>query len=88
MSLTSRTSLPVEHSRPLSCEVIFRLAGQRQGTDHGWRTGTRDRALSKQACSRPIVSGHVGVKEIEILIRTLQIDKKILADEGEETADE
>jgi hypothetical protein len=41
--------------------------------------------LSKDASFRLIVSGRVGVKEIEILIKKLQIDKEILANENEET---
>ena len=39
--------------------------------------------LSKEFSFRLIVSGHVGVKEIEMLIKKLQIDKEILADEAE-----
>jgi hypothetical protein len=40
--------------------------------------------LSKDANFRLIVSGHVGVKEIERLIQKLQFDKEILADQDEE----
>jgi hypothetical protein len=36
--------------------------------------------LSKDASFRLIVSGHVGVKEIDILIKKPQIDKAILAE--------
>jgi hypothetical protein len=36
--------------------------------------------LSKNASFRLIVSGEVGVKEIERLIAKLQLDKEILAD--------
>lgn len=42
--------------------------------------------LTKYASFRLIVRGHVGVKEIERLIKKLEIDKEILADEGEEAA--
>ena len=42
--------------------------------------------LSNDASFRLIVRGHVGVKEIERLIKKLEIDKEILADEGEEAA--
>jgi hypothetical protein len=35
-----------------------------------------------------IVSGNIGVKEIERLIQKLEIDKEILADQDEETAPE
>jgi hypothetical protein len=42
--------------------------------------------LSKRASFRLIVSGPIGVKEIEMLIKKLQIDKEILADEGSEEA--
>ena len=45
--------------------------------------------LAKGTNFRLIVSGHVGVKEIEMLIKKLQLDKEILADEGEDaTSDE
>jgi hypothetical protein len=37
--------------------------------------------LSKDASFRLIVSGHIGVREIERLIKKLQFDKEILADE-------
>jgi hypothetical protein len=39
--------------------------------------------LSKDAGFRLIVHGTVGVKEIERLIRKLELDKDILADETE-----
>jgi hypothetical protein len=39
--------------------------------------------LSKDANFRLIVSGKVGEKEIDRLIRKLQLDKEILADAGE-----
>ena len=38
--------------------------------------------LSKDANFRLIVSGPIGVREIEMLIKKLQLDKEILADEG------
>ena len=47
--------------------------------------------LSKEASFRLIVNGRIGVKEIEMLIKKLQLDKEILADEeqsGEEAKDE
>jgi hypothetical protein len=46
--------------------------------------------LSKGANFRLIVSGRVGVKEIERLIQKLQIDKEILADQngGEDRTDD
>jgi hypothetical protein len=37
--------------------------------------------LSKDASFRLIVSGEVGVKEIERLIKKLELDKEILADQ-------
>ena len=37
--------------------------------------------LSKDASFRLIVSGQVGVKEIERLIQKLELDKEILADQ-------
>lgn len=40
--------------------------------------------LSKDASFRLIVSGPVGVREIERLIKKLEFDKEILADEGED----
>jgi hypothetical protein len=42
--------------------------------------------LSKDASFRLIVSGPVGVREIERLIKKLEFDKEILADETEEAA--
>jgi hypothetical protein len=40
--------------------------------------------LSKDASFRLIVSGPIGVREIERLIKKLEFDKEILADEGDE----
>jgi hypothetical protein len=40
--------------------------------------------LAKEASFRLIVTGNVGVKEIERLILKLEIDKEILADQDEE----
>jgi len=40
--------------------------------------------LSKETSFRVIVNGPVGVREIERLIKKLEFDKEILADEGEE----
>jgi hypothetical protein len=51
------------------------MAGERELT-----TGL----LSKDASFRLIVSGSVGVKEIERLIQKLQLDKEILADTGDD----
>jgi hypothetical protein len=51
------------------------MAGERELT-----TGL----LSKDANFRLIVSGPVGVKEIERLIRKLEFDKEILAEQGED----
>ena len=36
--------------------------------------------LSKDVSFRLIVSGHIGAKEIELLIKKLEIDKEILAE--------
>jgi hypothetical protein len=44
--------------------------------------------LAKSTNFRLIVSGHVGVKEIEMLIKKLHLDKEILADEGKSAAEE
>ncbi len=41
--------------------------------------------LSKEATFRLLVSGKIGVKEIERLIRKLELDKEILADSEDET---
>jgi hypothetical protein len=53
------------------------MAGERELT-----TGL----LAKDASFRLIVTGNIGVKEIERLIKKLELDKEILAeqDEGEE----
>jgi hypothetical protein len=50
------------------------MAGERELT-----TGL----LSKDANFRLIVSGPIGVREIERLIKKLEIDKEILAEQGE-----
>jgi hypothetical protein len=44
--------------------------------------------LSKDSSFRLIVSGPIGVREIERLIRKLELDKEILADESEAAPDE
>jgi hypothetical protein len=49
-----------------------------------WTTGL----LSKEISFRLIVSGPIGVREIDRLIRKLELDKEILADESEEPATE
>jgi hypothetical protein len=51
------------------------MAGERELT-----TGL----LAKDASFRLIVSGNIGVKEIERLIQKLEIDKEILADQEEQ----
>jgi len=55
------------------------MAGERELT-----TGL----LSKDASFRLIVSGNVGVKEIERLIKKLELDKEILADQDDEAEDD
>lgn len=42
--------------------------------------------LSKEANFRLLVSGPVGVKEIERLIKKLELDKEILADQEDDEA--
>lgn len=42
-----------------------------------------DGLLSKAATYRLIVSGPIGLKEIERLIKKLEIDKEILADDDD-----
>jgi hypothetical protein len=42
----------------------------------------RQSKLSKDANFRLIVSGHIGVKEIERLIKKLEFDKDILAEQS------
>jgi hypothetical protein len=44
--------------------------------------------LAKDASFRLIVSGKIGVKEIERLIKKLEIDKEILAEQDEEPKDD
>lgn len=61
---------PVHHGK------VKVMAGERELT-----TGL----LAKDASFRLIVSGRVGVKEIERLIQKLEIDKEILADEGDDS---
>jgi hypothetical protein len=65
---------PPPPSTPPVHERVKLIPGERELT-----TGL----LSKDASFRLLVSGTVGVKEIERLIAKLQIDKEILADDGE-----
>jgi hypothetical protein len=44
--------------------------------------------LAKDASFRLIVSGNIGVKEIERLIKKLELDKEILADQDSDTNEE
>ena len=44
--------------------------------------------LAKEASFRLIVSGKIGVKEIERLIQKLEIDKEILADMNDGPSDD
>ena len=44
--------------------------------------------LAKEASFRLIVTGNIGVKEIERLIQKLEIDKEILADKEDDSATE
>ncbi|MFL6840143.1 MAG: hypothetical protein ACJ8FZ_22945, partial [Bradyrhizobium sp.] len=55
-----------------------RMAGERELT-----TGL----LARDASFRLIVSGNIGVKEIERLIKKLELDKEILADQDEAESD-
>jgi hypothetical protein len=55
------------------------MAGERELT-----TGM----LAKDASFRLIVTGNVGVKEIERLIKKQELDKEILADEDEGPSDD
>jgi len=55
------------------------MAGERELT-----TGL----LAKEASFRLIVSGKIGVKEIERLIKKLELDKEILADEDGAPSDD
>jgi hypothetical protein len=60
---------------PLGGEKVKLMAGERELT-----TGL----LSKEASFRLIVTGNIGVKEIERLIKKLELDKEILADQDDE----
>jgi hypothetical protein len=53
----------------------------RKGKTHGGRPELTTGLLSKDANFRLLVSGPVGVKEIERLIRKLELDKEILAEQ-------
>jgi hypothetical protein len=44
--------------------------------------------LSKNASFRLIVDGQIGVKEIERLIKQLELDKEILADQDDDDDDD
>jgi hypothetical protein len=66
-----------ERRAPPATKGVAIMEGERELT-----TGL----LSKDASFRLIVSGPIGVKEIEMLIKKLGIDKEILADDSEEVA--
>jgi hypothetical protein len=68
---------PFVRHAPVPSKGVAIMEGERELT-----TGL----LSKEASFRLIVNGRIGVKEIEMLIKKLQIDKEILADDGEEAA--
>ena len=46
------------------------------------------RSASKDASFWLIVSGNIGVKEIERLIEKLELDQEILADQNDEAGDD
>jgi hypothetical protein len=62
---------------PLPGSKVKIMAGERELT-----TGM----LAKEASFRLIVTGNIGVKEIERLIQKLEIDKEILADQDDDEA--
>ena len=64
---------------PLPSSKVKVMPGERELT-----TGL----MAKDASFRLIVTGNVGVKEIERLIRKLELDKEILADEDEPPSDD
>lgn len=66
-------------SPPLQMQKAQIMEGERELT-----TGL----LSKGSSFRLIVNGHIGVKEIETLIKKLEIDKDILADTEADEAEE
>jgi hypothetical protein len=77
-SATAETDPPkplADRPRPPPVKEVMVMEGERELT-----TGL----LSKDASFRLIVSGPIGVREIERLIKKLEFDKEILADEGEE----
>jgi hypothetical protein len=57
--------------------LLFRISAQASPFQPASRNHRKD------ASFRPIVSGNIGVKEIERLIQKLEIDKEILADQDE-----
>ena len=72
-----RPGQPSEKKPPPPAKKVTVMEGERELT-----TGL----LSKDASFRLIVSGPIGVREIERLIKKLEFDKEILADDGEEAA--
>jgi hypothetical protein len=65
---------PSEETPPPSARKVTVMESERELT-----TGL----LSKDASFRLIVSGPIGVREIERLIRKLELDKEILAEQDE-----
>jgi hypothetical protein len=68
---------PSERNPPPPAKKVTVMEGERELTIG---------LLSKDASFRLIVSGPIGVREIERLIKKLELDKEILADDGEEAA--
>jgi hypothetical protein len=70
---------PLRNPPPPKPKGLMLMDGERELT-----TGL----LSKDASFRLIVNGPIGEREIDMLIKKLQLDKAILADEPKEPADE
>ena len=75
-----------QQNKPLRIYFNLGHSGRKQAG-----TGERELTtglLAKEASFRLIVSGKIGVKEIERLIQKLEIDKEILADMNDGPSDD
>lgn len=84
-SIHVATLLPIGRTSAKSAGCIGAL---RKGCYDGWRARVDDWPTGKR-CQLPAdVSGNICVKEIERLIRKLELDKEILADQDDEEENE
>ena len=80
---TAEEEIAEEAAPPAATAAPAAVSARRVGVMDGERELTTG-MLSKEAGFRLIVNGQIGVKEIERLIKKLELDKEILADADED----